>query len=241
MKAFLRISIILNLLLGGFILMRGSELLTKEYLAKQQRVQETKQSHFLHKEQKTQNVYTQEAAETVRQGNLITCDTEYTVSKYDVFTGREETEQELLPASFISMNREKLLTWIDDYNRSASLKDLEEGFLSMELVSFSSEKVHVRKRYDSSEDVTDGAKEEPKSYEHGMEQDGRESIAGTDVLSVSENAPYYGCILAQDGLLVVYDGQKRHVILYTDISLSAISIWRTPMARISWPQRHLSA
>ena len=33
------------------------------------------------------------------------------------------------------------------------------------------------------------------------------------------NGIRYGYILAQDGLLTVYDSERRHVILYTDISL----------------------
>ena len=37
--------------------------------------------------------------------------------------------------------------------------------------------------------------------------------------TVSQNGICYGYILAQDGLLTVYDGNRRHVILYTDISL----------------------
>ena len=39
------------------------------------------------------------------------------------------------------------------------------------------------------------------------------------VQTVSGNEGIYGCILAQEGLLTVYDGMRRHVILYTDISL----------------------
>ena len=43
----------------------------------------------------------------------------------------------------------QLMEWIDEYNGHASLEDLEKGFLSMELLSFSGQEIRVRKRIES--------------------------------------------------------------------------------------------
>lgn len=196
MKAVLRISILLNVLCAGYILIKGSELLTTDYLGKAQSVKE--QMELLDKE-----LEEVEAAVTDEQ---ITCDTVYTVSEYDLSTGREDQHQESLPASYIGMTRRQLTDWIEDYNQSASLEDLEAGFRSMELVSFSKEEIKVRKRVESKPEKPEEPETEPDP-----------------VSTVSANSIYYGCILARDGLLTVYDGDRRHVIQYTDISLFDLS------------------
>ena len=118
MKIVYRISIILNILFAGYILIRGSELLMRDYLEENA---SPKQETVIDVEMDTDAVSTTEH---------ITCDTIYTISEYDLSTGRQEVYQELLPASFIGMNRNRLMEWIDDYNGHASLEDLEKGFLS---------------------------------------------------------------------------------------------------------------
>lgn len=149
-----------------------------------------------------------ESAQASGTQEHVTCDTIYTISEYDLSTGRQEVYQELLPAALIGMNRRQLMEWLDDYNLSASLEDLEDGFLSLELLSFSPQEIRVRKRVES---VTEP---QPEPIEQP-----RQLIQGETMQTVSGNNGIYGCILAQEGLLTVYDGMRRHVILYTDISL----------------------
>lgn len=197
MKAVYRISIILNILFAGYILIRGGELLMKEYLL---------QAGDMVPEQKMEQV--DESAQVSASEEHVTCDTVYMVSEYDLSTGRQEVYQELLPASLIGMNRQQLVEWVDDYNLSATLEDLEAGFLSMELLSFSAEEIRVRKRVES---VT---RTQTETIEQPMQL-----IQSETLQTVSGNNAVYGCILAQEGLLTVYDGMRRHVILYTDISL----------------------
>lgn len=197
MKAVYRISIILNILFAGYILVRGGELLMREYLF-------SAGDAVLEQSAEKQP----ESTQTSASQEHVTCDTIYTVSEYDLSTGRQEVYHELLPAAIIGMNRQQLVEWLDDYNLSASLEDLEDGFLSMELLSFSPQEIRVRKRVESV------AEPQPEPIDQP-----RQLIQGEEIQTVSGNNGVYGCILAQEGLLTVYDGMRRHVILYTDISL----------------------
>lgn len=194
MKTVYRISIILNILFAGYILIRGGELLMEDYLRRS--------GNVIREESK---ILQSEMEETAAAEEHVTCDTVFTVSEYDLTTGRQEVYQELLPSSLIGMNRKQLTEWVDDYNISATLEDMEKGFCSMELLSFSSKEIRVRKRVESAGEEEDMVIEQPKQLV--TEQ------------TLSENSLIYGCILAQEGLLTVYDGMRRHVILYTDISL----------------------
>lgn len=193
MKTVYRISIILNIFFAGYILIRGGELILKDYLLKTGEVAVE------------QSVSTaEEVQETAASQEHVTCDTIYTVSEYDLSTGRQEVYQDLLPASLIGMNRTQLTEWVDEYNLSPTLEDMEKGFCSMELLSFSSQEIRVRKRVETiieTETITEPAQQP------GMLQ------------TVSENSAVYGYILAQEGFLTVYDSMRRHVILYTDIAL----------------------
>lgn len=196
MKVVYRISIILNILFAGYILVRGGELLMREYLLSAGEVA------------LEQNTRQPESTQTSAVQEHVTCDTIYTISEYDLSTGRQEVYQELLPAAIIGMNRQQLVEWLDDYNLSVPLEDLEDGFLSMELLSFSPQEIRVRKRVESIEEPQPEPVKQPVQL-----------MQAEVVQTVSGNEGIYGCILAQEGLLTVYDGMRRHVILYTDISL----------------------
>lgn len=197
MKIVYRISIILNILFAGYILVRGGELLMREYLFKAGEIA-LEQNEMPESGQVL----------TSATGEHITCDTVYTISEYDLSTGRQEVYQELLPAAVIGMDRRQFVEWIDDYNLSAPLEDLEDGFVSMELLTFSPQEIRVRKRVESEPEPQPEPAAQPKQL-----------LQEAKPLTVSGNEGVYGCILAQEGLLTVYDSMRRHVILYTDISL----------------------
>ena len=197
MKVVYRISIILNILFAGYILVRGGELLMREYLISEGEIS------------LEQNAQMQpESKQTSTNQDHITCDTIYTISEYDLSTGRQEVYQEQLPAAIIGMNRAQLVEWVDDYNLSAPLEELESGFMSMELLSFSPQEIRVRKRVETKTEPLPEPIEQPAQL---IQSETIQTVSGNDVI--------YGCILAQDGLLTVYDSMRRHVILYTDISL----------------------
>lgn len=199
MKTLFRISIGLNIIFAFYILIKGSQLLAQDYFYDSD-VQQNKVA------------VADEPVETAAAGERVTCDTIYTVLEYDLSLDREQVYQETLPASFIGMTREQLLSWIDEHSMHLTLEEMEQGLLSMELVSFSEKEIRIRKRVES-----DPA---PVIQEEEVQKPGRIYVSNTEESIVSGNGiAYYGCILAQDGLLTVYDSQRRHVILYTDIPL----------------------
>lgn len=82
---------------------------------------------------------------------IITADTSYVVISYDMQDGTAEETKETTPDSYIGYNREKLEEALSAYDKSPSLTDLEKGFLGIELLSFSPEKVIVKKNYEKQE------------------------------------------------------------------------------------------
>ncbi|MBO6016145.1 MAG: hypothetical protein J6P60_06145 [Lachnospiraceae bacterium] len=88
-----------------------------------------------------------EEQQTSGKADTLTCDTRYIVRKLDRSLGTEEVVADKIPEKFIGKNREQVEELIEDYNMAPALKDLENGFASMELDSFSVEKIQVTKRY----------------------------------------------------------------------------------------------
>lgn len=83
---------------------------------------------------------------------VITANTQYVVQTYNSVTGETTQEDAVAPDKFIGLSREKLIQEIDEYNKNPSLSDQELGFHYMELISFSSGRVVVRKSYESVEE-----------------------------------------------------------------------------------------
>lgn len=212
MKLFYRISIFINIVFACYILVKGSELLTKDLIGAKD-VRSAQQSYYKKQSADLKNLDdtlfgeetgsvdensipsdgmllgTVQAADekTVQAATgmqTLTCDTEYEVTVYDETMQTEKSRMETLPASFIGKDRKQVEKLIEDYEMSPSLKDQEEGFLSMSLESFSPEKISVRK--------------------------------------VIATSLYYACIVAEDGYLTVYDGNRKQVILYTDIPVFSL-------------------
>ncbi len=89
---------------------------------------------------------------SVNEEPVVTANTHYVLQEYNTVTG-ETVEQEVdAPDKFIGLDRDKLVQEIKEYNQNPLLTDLEKGFDYMELVSFSSERVVVRKSYDFEEE-----------------------------------------------------------------------------------------
>jgi len=80
-------------------------------------------------------------------GETLTCDTLYIVRELDKTTNVEELVEQQIPDQFIGKTRDQVVEIIEHYNIAPSLKDLERGFASMELSSFSKERLVVIKKY----------------------------------------------------------------------------------------------
>ena len=203
MKLFYRISIFINIVFACYILVKGSELLTKDLIGAKD-VRNAQQSYYKKQSadlEKLDDTLFGEETGSVDENSVppdvdektvqaaasmqtLTCDTEYEVTVYDETQQTENSRMETLPASFIGKDRTQVEKLIEDYEKSPSLKDQEEGFVSMSLESFSPEKISVKK--------------------------------------VITTSLYYACIVAEDGYLTVYDGNRRQVILYTDIPVFSL-------------------
>ncbi|MBQ7067192.1 MAG: hypothetical protein IJN92_10275 [Lachnospiraceae bacterium] len=81
------------------------------------------------------------------QKATTTCDTVYVVESYDNETKETTKNEEIIPEQYIGKTREELEKIIKAYSDAPSLADLEKGFASMELKSFSPQKLVVIKNY----------------------------------------------------------------------------------------------
>lgn len=83
---------------------------------------------------------------------VVTANTRYVIQEYNGVTGEMAEEEVPAPDKFIGLSREKLSEEISEYNKNPSLSDLEQGFHYMELISFSSGRVVVRKSYEPADE-----------------------------------------------------------------------------------------
>lgn len=83
---------------------------------------------------------------------VMTADTRYVVQTYNTVTGESVEEETDAPDKYMGLDRDRLVQEIKEYNQNPSLTDLEQGFEYMELVSFSSGRVVVRKSYQPQEE-----------------------------------------------------------------------------------------
>lgn len=97
----------------------------------------------LQTEQTIETAYTDEP--------IITADTSYVVISYDLLGKTAKEEKEVTPDCYIGYSRENLEEALREYDKSPSLTDLEKGFLGTELLSFSADKVIVKKNYEKQE------------------------------------------------------------------------------------------
>ncbi|WMC92483.1 hypothetical protein [Kineothrix sp. MB12-C1] len=78
---------------------------------------------------------------------VINADTQYVIEEVDL---KKETSVETkwkVPEKYIGMNRDRFVREMELYQQSPSLADQELGFVSVEVVSFSRDKVRIRKSY----------------------------------------------------------------------------------------------
>lgn len=74
-------------------------------------------------------------------------DTEYVVIEKDVLEDSVEQSSYKLPDKYIGMDREQFAEAMTNYEMNPPLTELERGFVSLEVVSFSREKVIVQMNY----------------------------------------------------------------------------------------------
>ena len=83
--------------------------------------------------------------------STLNADTEYVLEEMDL---RNHTIVETvwkLPPKYIGMNRETFLVAMENYQAAPPLSELEKGFVSLEVLSFSTERVVIQMSYDYKE------------------------------------------------------------------------------------------
>lgn len=82
---------------------------------------------------------------------VVTADTLYLVEQVDLDKGTVTESEETVPVMYIGLNREELLEAISAYDKNPPLTEQEKGFETIELTSFSRDRVVVCKYYKEKE------------------------------------------------------------------------------------------
>ena len=117
----------------------------------------------------------------VADNAVVNADTLYLVEQVDLGKGTVTEQEEPVPVMYIGLNREELLEALASYDSNPPLSELQQGFETIELTSFSKDRVVVCKYYKE--------KEEKGFYlmvaDHFIvvyEEDGQSLYMNTDIL-----------------------------------------------------------
>lgn len=120
--------------------------------------------------------------------NRLHADTEYVCQKISLSDGTVTSERKVLPAQLVGMTREDLASYLQSKQLSPSLSEREEGLCSVELSSFSPEKVVISNYYKKPE--TTGYYLVVKNHFVSVYKDDRKSIV-QDTNILLGNLPDY--------------------------------------------------
>lgn len=87
----------------------------------------------------------------VADNPVVTADTLYLVETVDLNKGTVSESEEAVPVMYIGLNREELLDALSSYDKNPPLTEQERGFETIELTSFSRDRVVVCKYYKEKE------------------------------------------------------------------------------------------
>lgn len=95
-----------------------------------------------------EEVHTVDTVQELRVNDTM----KYIVEEYDGTTGVTTSEERSIPAEMAGMTREELEGYISSYNETMAENGAPDGPDSMELVSFSQERLVVREMYSGAEE-----------------------------------------------------------------------------------------
>jgi hypothetical protein len=149
MKLVRRIS--LFLIMSAFLLAAGGYAALKaEQFFYPNRYNVLEQYSILNDETDTQTPQVIEAA--AEELPVITADTVYLVEEVNLTLGTVDEKEENVPVKYIGLDRDAMLEELASYDANPPLTELEQGFESIELSSFSKDRVVVCKYYREAED-----------------------------------------------------------------------------------------
>lgn len=89
----------------------------------------------------------QEAKAVASSAETLNVDTEYVLEETDMRTHTVVETTWRLPDKYVGMNREQFLEAMEMYEASPPLSEMERGFVSLEVLSFSRKRVVIRMNY----------------------------------------------------------------------------------------------
>lgn len=95
----------------------------------------------------TEEFSKEQIREVSAQRETLCADTEYVLLEADVLRDTEVETTWKLPHQYLGMDREQFLTAMENYENFPPLSEMERGFVSLEVLSFSAERVVVRMNY----------------------------------------------------------------------------------------------
>lgn len=137
--------------------------------------------------------------------SVVTADTVYLVEEVDLTDGTVHEKEESMPVKYIGLDREKLVEELESYDSNPPLTELERGFETIELTSFSKDRVVVCKYYKL-------AKEKDQDTDLIQDPDQWQSQ--------DQGQGYY--LMVADHLIVVYREDQRTLYMGTDILLESL-------------------
>ena len=115
--------------------------LQEEFYPGRFRVEEVKEKSAEIKEQP------QVIPTALKEAQVICADTQYIIEEVDLKKDTAVETKWKVPDKYIGMDRQQFVREMELYQQSPSLKDQELGIVSVEVVSFSRERVIIRKNY----------------------------------------------------------------------------------------------
>lgn len=92
-------------------------------------------------------IHEQTSMPVLSKEDKITADTTYMILKKDLDNGEITKSETTIPEKYIGLSREQLLEQLKDFELNPPLTELENGFVSMELLAFSPQQVEVQMNY----------------------------------------------------------------------------------------------
>lgn len=86
---------------------------------------------------------------TAKTKTTVSMDADYLVQIYDMATEELKEEEQNIPNELIGLNREQIIAKLNAYVQDKPLEEYNAGLVSYQLVSFSPDKIVVKKTYNS--------------------------------------------------------------------------------------------
>lgn len=91
-------------------------------------------------------------AAAVEKAPVVTADTVYLIEEVNLSDGTIQEKEEPVPVKYLGLDRNSLIEELEAYGRNPALSDLNLGFQTVELTSFSKDRVVICKYYKPEED-----------------------------------------------------------------------------------------